>query len=129
MQDTFLNVSLNIEKYSQTNENLFTWICGIARKLAIDKINTKEFKHSMPNNGVFSTIKSNNQHGNSQVNIDVNNEEIVVRNIYPKYEKVIELIYFQGFTQVKIANELNIPLGMVKEYVRTAIIELRKYLV
>ena len=42
---------------------------------------------------------------------------------------VIDLLYFQGYTQVEAAEELNIPLGTVKSRVRIAIHKLRKYFV
>jgi len=52
-----------------------------------------------------------------------------VVNAYHEYKNVIELSFYNGFTQDEIANSLNIPLGTVKTRLRNALIELRKQFV
>ena len=42
-----------------------------------------------------------------------------------KYKKLIDLIYFQGYTQEEAAEETGIPLGTIKTRLRYAINELR----
>jgi RNA polymerase sigma-70 factor (ECF subfamily) len=44
----------------------------------------------------------------------------------PELKNLIELAYFQGYTQEEIAQETAIPLGTVKSRLRKAILELRK---
>ncbi|MCB0856123.1 MAG: sigma-70 family RNA polymerase sigma factor, partial [Bacteroidetes bacterium] len=52
----------------------------------------------------------------------------VVEKLDPKYRELLELVYFQGYTQKEIADEFNIPLGTVKTRVRSAIQQLRLWL-
>ena len=40
--------------------------------------------------------------------------------------KVIELLYFKGFTQKEASEELEIPLGTIKTHNRNCIMQLRK---
>ncbi len=42
---------------------------------------------------------------------------------------LIQKVYFEGYTQQELSDELKIPLGTVKTKIRTAIIELRKYFI
>ena len=50
----------------------------------------------------------------------------MIDNMDEKYRIIIELAYFQGFTQKEIEKELDIPLGTVKSRVKKALEELRK---
>ena len=45
----------------------------------------------------------------------------------PEYKDLIDLIYFQGYTQSEAAETLNIPLGTVKTRVRTAMVRLKEF--
>ncbi|MNT85366.1 RNA polymerase sigma factor [compost metagenome] len=45
-----------------------------------------------------------------------------------EWQELIELAYFQGYTQTEIAEKLNIPIGTVKTRTRNALTELRKLL-
>src|SRR5579872_6151045 len=51
----------------------------------------------------------------------------LVDHLEEEQKAVIDLLYFQGFTQAEAAEELNIPLGTVKSRVRIAIHNLRKH--
>ena len=43
-----------------------------------------------------------------------------------KYQEVIELLYFKGFTQSQASELLNIPLGTVKSRLKIGLRELKK---
>jgi RNA polymerase sigma-70 factor (ECF subfamily) len=49
-------------------------------------------------------------------------------NLKPEQRNIIDLAYFNGYTQDEISKEMGIPLGTVKTRMRAAIIELRKIL-
>ena len=49
-------------------------------------------------------------------------------NLKPEQRSIIDLAYFNGYTQDEISKEMGIPLGTVKTRMRTAILELRKIL-
>ncbi|WP_370878388.1 sigma factor-like helix-turn-helix DNA-binding protein [Pedobacter agri] len=40
-------------------------------------------------------------------------------------KKIVDLIYFQGYTHTEVAEELDIPLGSVKTSLRNAVVKLR----
>ena len=43
-----------------------------------------------------------------------------------KYQEVIELLYFKGFTQSQASEHLDIPLGTVKTRLKIGLRELKK---
>jgi RNA polymerase sigma factor (sigma-70 family) len=51
-----------------------------------------------------------------------------INNLPEESRRLLELAYFQGYTQEEIAKILNIPLGTVKTRIRSTIIQLRKIL-
>ena len=53
----------------------------------------------------------------------------LVDDLDKEQKDIIELLYFQGFTQSEAAEELSIPLGTVKSRVRLAMNKLRKHFV
>ena len=50
----------------------------------------------------------------------------ITQKLIPEQRKIIDMLYFEGFTQSEVAEELNIPLGTVKTRARTAIKVLSK---
>jgi RNA polymerase sigma-70 factor (ECF subfamily) len=46
-------------------------------------------------------------------------------NLKDDQKKIIDLAYYEGYTQEEISKKLNLPLGTVKTKVRQAILTLR----
>ena len=125
LQDTFTKVWRNIESYDTTKGRLFTWLINIARNSAIDATRQKDFKRqNQPLDNVVNTI-------DTQKSSSLNPETIDMRQLAEKlpkeYKDLVDLIYFQGFTQSEAAEALDIPLGTVKTRVRTAMVRLREF--
>lgn len=129
MQDAFVKIWKNIEAYNPTKGTLFTWILNVARNTAIDRIRSQEFQNSQRNQDLDTSINSIDNQESSQFDIDSIGIKKVVENLRPEYQQMIELLYFQGYTQAEVADEFGIPLGTVKTRVKAAIVQLRQYFV
>ncbi|MCU0468217.1 MAG: sigma-70 family RNA polymerase sigma factor [Arcicella sp.] len=129
MQDAFVKIWKNIEGYNRTKGTLFTWILNVARNTAIDRIRSQEFQNSQRNQDLESTINMIDNQENSQFDIDAIGVKKVVQNLRPEYQQMIDLLYFQGYTQAEVSEEFGIPLGTVKTRVKAAIVQLRQYFV
>ena len=46
----------------------------------------------------------------------------------PEQQRIIEMSYYEGYTQEEISKSLNVPLGTVKTRMRQGIIRLRDFL-
>jgi RNA polymerase sigma-70 factor (ECF subfamily) len=54
--------------------------------------------------------------------------DTVLPMLRPEHREIIDYLYFKGFTQTEVAENLGMPLGTVKTRVRMAIDHLRKIL-
>jgi RNA polymerase sigma-70 factor, ECF subfamily len=129
LQDAFVKIWKNIEGYNRTKGTLFTWMLNVARNTAIDKIRSQDFQNSQRNQDLDSTIETIDNQGNSQFDVDAIGLKKVVENLRPEHRQIVDLLYFQGYTQAEVAEEFGIPLGTVKTRVKAAITQLRQYFV
>jgi RNA polymerase sigma-70 factor (ECF subfamily) len=129
LQEVFITVWQNIEKYDDKKGRLFTWLVRLTRNMAINKLRSKVYKSQAKNENLDNYVVSieNNQSESDTINrIGLRKQVHLLRD---EYKKVIELSYYNGFTQEEIAKALNIPLGTVKTRLRSALVELRKQFV
>lgn len=120
LQETFVKIWSAFSTYDENKGRLFTWILNIARNLAIDKIRSKQFRvssitHPLEDTSTFRMTSSD----------EIKPEHIGVKEmtdkLNPDQKVIIDLMYFNGYTQSEVAEELNIPLGTVKTRARMAI--------
>lgn len=129
MQDSFVKIWKNIEGYNRTKGTLFTWMLNVARNTAIDKIRSQDFQNSQRNQDLDSTVEIIDNQASSQFDVDAIGLKKIVENLRPEHRQMIDLLYFQGYTQAEVAEEFGIPLGTVKTRVKAAIVQLRQYFV
>jgi RNA polymerase sigma-70 factor, ECF subfamily len=126
LQESFITIWKNIDKYDPAKGRLFTWLLNVTRNTAINKLRSKEYKNSLKNETLENFVYTIDEKESLRTNIN----EIGLRKLTGELKKelrdVLELAYFTGFTQEEISKTLNIPLGTVKTRLRSGIIELRK---
>lgn len=125
LQESFVKIWKNAGRYDATQGTLFTWMLNICRNTAIDKTRSAYFRRKKKVHAVDETL-NNHRHFAYEQNTDQIGLDEEVKNLEEKYRTVIDLIYFRGFTQKEVTEQLNIPLGTVKSRVRIALRELRK---
>jgi len=125
LQDSFVKIWTNRKRFERGKGSLFTWLLNITRNKAIDVTRSAHFKKSKNIQGINNFVSNNNNHS-EEMNVEHIGLRKVVDDLDPKYKKIIDLIYFQGYTQREVEEHLDIPLGTVKSRVRIALRELRK---
>ncbi len=126
LQDTFIKIWKYSAQYDQSKGRLFTWFANIARNAAIDRVRSADFKKGKKTDSIDAVV-SNDSLGSEMEIVDSGLKD-VLDSLDEKYRKLIELVYYQGYSQREIEKEFSIPLGTVKTRLRTAIIELRSKL-
>jgi RNA polymerase sigma-70 factor (ECF subfamily) len=124
LQEVFLKIWQNIKSYDLNKGRLYTWMLNIARNQAIDKTRSKEFNNRGKTTELSENVYSSKQ--GTEAKIDDIGLKKTLNNLPEDNRRLLELAYFQGYTQDEIAKMLNIPLGTVKTRLRATIIQLRK---
>jgi RNA polymerase sigma-70 factor (ECF subfamily) len=123
LQETFIKVWKNAEKYDPTKAKLFTWLFRIARNTAIDKL--RSF-----NNRFHKEVQIDKSNvyilPGTSLNQDVIDIKEHVRRLEQKYQIVLNALFFEGMTQQEASDELEIPLGTVKSRLKIGLRELKK---
>ena len=123
LQEVFLKIWNKHQSFSLDKGRLFTWMMQIARNSSINHLNsksqkTKEKIHPI-DSGIYH-IKSR-----SKINIEAIDLIDILGSLDEKYREVIELAYFEGYTQKEISERLQLPIGSVKSCVKIGLRKLR----
>lgn len=127
LQEVFLKIWNNAASYDVSKGRLFTWMANIARNQAIDRLRSKSFRNDGKNQDLEKNVNTIDHLNNVSLSPEHIGIKDLLLNLKPDQKAIVEMIYFQGFKQSEVAEELNIPLGTVKTRLRMAIMELRKF--
>ena len=126
LQEVFIKIWRQIDSYDETKGRLFTWMINIARNASIDILRSKDFKNSLQNRELNESVYDSA--GSTELKTDQIGLRKVIHRLKDEYKILVELSYFEGYTQDEISKMLNIPLGTVKTRLRTALTQLRQLL-
>lgn len=124
LQEVFVKIWRQIETYDAAKGKLFTWMLNVARNTSIDAVRSKNYQQSQQNRELTETVYGAG--GSTHTNTDNIGLRKIVHKLKEEYRVLVELSYFQGFTQDEISRMLEIPLGTVKTRMRTALIQLKQ---
>lgn len=97
---------------------------NLSRNLAIDTLRSKTFSKLSKTDSLDSSVSI------KEDSEEVKPEYIGVKDMLGKLpeeqRQLIDLMYFQGYSQSEISEEFRIPLGTVKTRVRSAMQKLRE---
>ncbi len=127
LQDAFVKIWQNADKYDPTKGRLFTWMVQVTRRLAIDSIRSKQFKTEKKTESLPDSVSNVSSLSEETVLKDVGLRRIVDQ-LDDQHKSIITLLYFQDYTQKEVSEELEIPLGTVKTRTRKAMERLREIL-
>ncbi len=127
LQKTFLKIWNNFASYDPNKGRLYTWMLNIARNMAID---TTRSKHEKAKSKIQSASDNVYQYENAPQEENGGHEHIgvkgIVNELKEEHRAIIDLAYYEGYTQEEISKKLAMPLGTVKTKLRQAILKLRE---
>jgi len=131
VQETFLRVWNRAQSFDGQRGGLSTWIVAVARNRAIDYLRSCEGRaiHGEIDVERLERRGASSIFDDRALTIDrVRRLRAAYQKLDPCQKAVIEMAYYEGLTQVEMAERLKQPLGTVKTWVRTALKNLRNEL-
>ena len=126
LQEVFIKVWKQIDQYNPEKGRLFTWLVNVSRNASIDTLRSRSYQDQRQNRELTSNVYT--AAGSTNIETDKIGLRKIVNNLKEEYKVLVELAYFQGYTQDEISKFLNIPLGTVKTRLRSALIQLKGFL-
>ncbi|TCC90635.1 sigma-70 family RNA polymerase sigma factor [Pedobacter frigiditerrae] len=127
LQDTFLKIWKSIAHYDASKGRLFTWMANLAKNTAIDQVRSKNYLKYNVTDEIEDRLTKIDQENLISINPDRIGLKQLTEKLKQDQFEIIQLFYFEGYTQSEVAKELNIPLGTVKTKLRQSILALRQY--
>lgn len=126
VQDVFLKLWTKPGMYDETKGKFSSWILTVTRYTAIDCLRKKD-----ENNAGLEerdALKSTEPSVEEITEWKEKRKEIrlAINQLTEEQQQIVELFYFKGLSQQKIADTFQIPLGTVKGRIRLALKHLHK---
>lgn len=126
LQEVFVKVWRQIDQYDPGKGRLFTWLVNISRNASIDTLRSKSYNTQKQIRELTENVYT--AAGSINTETDKIGLRKIVNLLKEEHKVLIELAYFQGYTQDEISKLLNIPLGTVKTRLRSALLQLKDFL-
>ena len=120
LQDTFLTVWNKSDLYQEEKASFYTWMYRIARNKSLNAMRSSK-KHIIQNEnlGVYITEEGTEEDNSSAIKGSLH-------QLQPHHRKAIELVFFRGYTHREAYQEMDVPLGTFKSYIRQALKQLKE---
>lgn len=125
LQEAMVKIWHSFASYDAGKGRLFTWVMNICRNLAIDKIRSRQYRVGSRTQPIDESAALR-QAAEPTFRPEHIGLQEMTRQLSPEQRQIVDLLYFGGFTQSEVAEELNLPLGTVKTRARAAIKVLSK---
>ncbi len=128
VQELFIRVWSRARSFDATKGALGVWILSIARNMAIDHVRSAQARFATRLRPIEHADRTYGERKGQDQETLIDQARIVqtafaALNLNQK--RVMELAYFEGFSQSEIAQHLQEPLGTVKSWTRSALLNLR----
>ena len=128
IQDVFVKIWNSIHQYDASKGRFYTWMINIARNTAIDYLKSKGFQNNLKNQPLPDFVYNTTELSTVNNSADYIGFNDVLESLEDDKQELINLSYYQGYTQHEISEKLKIPLGTVKTKMRNALMKLKDLL-
>ncbi|APH06114.1 RNA polymerase sigma factor [Bacillus weihaiensis] len=129
VQDVFLKLWNGTNVYDEKKGKFSSWLLTITRNKAIDEIRKRK-RHT--HEEIIDKDALTQQGKTVEEKAEWNEQKQVIQKAVNQLkidqQQIIDLFYFKGLSQQKIADQCELPLGTVKGRIRMALNHLRKML-
>ncbi len=119
LQETFVKIWQRIETYDASKGRFYTWAYRIARNSTLNALRTTPKLIQTDDLSVYD---------NKEVSEEVPDYTELkgsIKKLEPHHQRAIALVYYLGYTHKEAHEEMGVPLGTFKSYIRQALKQLR----
>jgi RNA polymerase sigma-70 factor (ECF subfamily) len=131
LQEVFLHVWNQAERYDAGRSSVATWLVLITRSRAIDRLRTRKVvERTHETAHLEEPVEHTSPEGVEAVLIQERRERVQreIQKLPPEQRQVLDLAFYEGLTQSEIAARTDLPLGTVKTRTLLAMKKLRSAL-
>jgi RNA polymerase sigma-70 factor, ECF subfamily len=131
VQEAFVGIWRNAGRYSGSKASVRTWMMSIAHHRAVDLVRRRRPTSPLPETeteAVGEAFRSPDVWPEVARAADAEAVRRAMSTLPDAQRETIELAYFEGLTQVEIAERTSTPLGTTKSRVRLGLTQMRRVL-
>lgn len=128
LQEIFVQVWREAERFDSARASAKTWLFTIARSRALDRYRSRKTVRQRIDDdaeGDLSSVAVQEDFQHSSLMQQY--VEKALQQLSKEQKTVLEMSYYEGMTQEEIAEKLGEPLGTIKSRIRAALMKLRSY--
>ncbi len=128
VQDAFLGAWRNAARYIQGRGSVKTWLLSIVHHRAIDAVRRRRPTTELPDREAVppAALRLPDVWAEVAANLDAEMVRGALGALSDVQREAIELAYYDGLTQVEIAERTSTPLGTVKSRMRLGLLTMRR---
>jgi len=119
LQETFLKIWNKAHLFDPEKGKFYTWAYRIARNSCLNALRNSNKLIQKEDLSVYENIST------EEPEIDTIKLKGSIKQLELHHQRAIELVYFNGLTHNEAHEEMEVPLGTFKSYIRQALKKLR----
>jgi RNA polymerase sigma factor (sigma-70 family) len=128
VQEAFLNVWRQAARFDATRAKPSTWLLTITHHKAVDVVRREQRRRAEPAEAMADVADTTNVPHEAWLGIQSVQVREALASLSDPQREVIELCYFEGYSQSELARRLGEPLGTIKSRTHSALRHLRAQL-
>lgn len=133
LQEVFVQIWEKAPAFDADKGNVYGWVTTLTRHKAIDRIRSRNYKSQVREANELEPARLDGDGFSDPLDATIMAERAellkkALQEIPEEQRQVIEIAYYNGFTQAELSEHLDIPLGTVKTRMRQGMIKLKNLL-
>ena len=128
VQEIFIEIWKNAERYDPGQASETTFVAMIARRRLIDRLRKVTRQPGIDSFEDMLYEPARTEGVGIQMSVEARQAAEVINTLRPEQRNVLELSIVQGYSHQEISDALEMPLGTVKTHARRGLIQVRELL-
>ena len=128
VQEIFIEIWKNAEKFDASKASETTFVAMIARRRLIDRLRKTTRQPNIDSFEDMIVEPANKENEFLQTSVEAKQAAEAMSELRPEQQKILHLSIVEGFSHSEISDALDMPLGTVKTHARRGLIQVREYI-